>query len=307
MVLKCFSNSFVFLLSFNAETQVNNRYEENAEQEPPSNKSHVTAALQKEIKDAFGSEPQEKISCEPKIEQTLSKPDVVRWVSSIPESSSKPVYIYQRNSAELHAREPLKDVAEKPQVINEPQVFTRGEYSYIPINPVINPTVNANQIAYYPVPMYRFGNNLFPIPANYDAKSVPKQYIPIRFIDPRQIQKETIPKLREIAEKKEYTIQPDEEKILSNNNSSSLTIRTVGTLPSIGQKRKLENNVYLETEIKETVAVPEKRIPMPPFPAAIYDTFLRDVEVTLNGRDLWEKFHAQNTEMVITRSGRYVY
>ena len=198
-------------------------------------------------------------------------------------------------------------MAEKPQVINEPQVFTRGEYSYIPINPVINPTVNANQIAYYPVPMYRFGNNLFPIPANYDAKSVPKQYIPIRFIDPRQIQKETIPKLREIAEKKEYTIQPDEEKILSNNNSSSLTIRTVGTLPSIGQKRKLENNVYLETEIKETVAVPEKRIPMPPFPAAIYDTFLQDVEVTLNGRDLWEKFHAQNTEMVITRSGRYVY
>ena len=104
MVLKCFSNSFVFLLSFNAETQVNNRYEENAEQEPPSNKSHVTAALQKEIKDAFGSEPQEKISCEPKIEQTLSKPDVVRWVSSIPESSSKPVYIPKKFCGTPRAR-----------------------------------------------------------------------------------------------------------------------------------------------------------------------------------------------------------
>lgn len=35
------------------------------------------------------------------------------------------------------------------------------------------------------------------------------------------------------------------------------------------------------------------------------DGVVDDPKVTLEGRDLWEKFHKLGTEMVITKSGRY--
>lgn len=42
-------------------------------------------------------------------------------------------------------------------------------------------------------------------------------------------------------------------------------------------------------------------------PAAEDDGVVDDPKVTLEGKDLWEKFHKLGTEMVITKSGRWVH
>lgn len=86
-------------------------------------------------------------------------------------------------------------------------------------------------------------------------------------------------------QQKNYPIQSIEIPLSNSNSYTNNKISSTTTIKKMNKSSKIKGSSY---SIQE------------------YHPALRDVSVRLEGSSLWNKFHAYGTEMIVTKSGRFV-